>query len=66
MLEPFGLDVDAVRRQPQRLRQVELQQPVVPQHLDGDPLTGGGQLSAVIAAVLDQAQLVELLDHRGR
>ena len=40
MLEPVGLLVDGVDVQPERLREVELDQPVVPDHLERDPLAG--------------------------
>ena len=67
VLEPLGLDVHAVPGQAQRLGQVQLQQPVMAHQLDGDALAGVGQLGAVVALMLDQAHLGQLLDHgRGR
>ena len=38
VLEPVGLVVDVVDVDAERLREVELEQPVVADHLDGDPL----------------------------
>ena len=41
MLEHLGLVVHAVPRHAERLGQVELQQPVVAQHLERHPLARG-------------------------
>ena len=41
VLEPVGLVVHVVDVDPERLREVELEQPVVADHLERDPLAGG-------------------------
>ena len=42
VLEPVGLVVDVVDVEAERLRQVELEQPVVADHLERDPLARVG------------------------
>jgi len=67
MLEHFGLLVHAVPRHPEALHQVELEQPVMADHLEGDPPAGAGQRDPAITHVGDQPQLAQALDHpRGR
>ncbi len=65
VLEHLGLVVDLVPRHPERLGEVGLDQPVVSDHLERDPLPGLGQDHAVVGPVLDQAQLGHPLQHRG-
>ena len=66
VLERLGLLVHAVPRHAELLGEVELEQPVVAQHLERDALAVGRQLHAVVRHVLDQPALGELLDHRRR
>ena len=66
VLEHLGLGVDPVVGHPQRLGEVGLDQPVVADHLQRDLLAGRGQGDAPVGQVLDQAQLAEPLQHRGR
>jgi hypothetical protein len=56
MLESVGLGVDGVERQAQGLHEVLLQQPVMADHLERDPLALGRQRRPVVAPVLDEAQ----------
>src|SRR6185295_14239595 len=63
----LGLLVYAVPRHVELLGEVELEQPVVAQHLERHLLAGRGELHAAVGHVLGQAELGELLDHpRGR
>ena len=64
MLERLGLLVDAVPRHAEVLGEVELEQPVVAQHLQRDPLAGRRQQHAAVGHVLDEPALGELLEHR--
>ena len=57
MLEPLGLGVHLVPGEPQRLHQVQLEQPVVAHDLERDPLARRGQRGAVVALVIDQPEL---------
>ena len=66
MLEAVGLGVHRVDREAERLGQVLLEQPVVPDHLDRDALTRGVRRGAVVRLVLDEAELGQLLQHRRR
>ena len=69
VLEHLGLLVDAIPRHAQALDQVELEQPVVADHLERHAPAGVGEQHAVVAAVRDQAELAQALDHprrRGR
>src|SRR5581483_3645533 len=66
VLEPVGLGVDRVDVQAQRLRQVELEQAVVADHLHGDALARLRQPRAAVRHVLEQAERRELLHHRRR
>ena len=40
MLEPVGFRVHLVEAEAERLREVLLEQPMVADHLEGDPLAG--------------------------
>jgi len=63
----LGLVVDAVPRNPQRLRQIELEQPVVAQDLQGDPpALARSTRRPPLGHVLDQVEPLQLLDHGGR
>ena len=66
VLERLGLVVHAVPRHAEVLGEVELEQPVVAQHLERDALAGPGQLDALVGDVRGEAALGELLDHRRR
>src|SRR5918995_458122 len=65
VLETVGLVVDVVDAHAQRLRQVQLQQPVVADDLDRDAFAGGRQRDAAAALVLEQLERGELLHHRA-
>ena len=64
MLEPVGLVVDGVDVEAERLGEVELEQPVVADHLDRDALARVGQPRAAVGLVLEQVERRELLHHR--
>ena len=67
VLEHLGLVVDTVPRHVERLGEVQLEQPVVAQHLERDAHALGGQPHALVGHVRDEPELVELADHsRGR
>ena len=63
MLEPFGLVVDLVDVYAQCLREIELQQPVVPDHLERDLLARRGQRDAALRLVHGEIERGEFLDH---
>ncbi len=63
VLEHLGLLVDAVPRHAERFGEVELQQPVVAQHLEREPGARFRQPHAAVALVRDETELVELADH---
>ena len=56
VLEHLGLVVHAVPRHAEVLRQVELEQPVVAQHLERDPRALGGELHALVGLVRRRAR----------
>jgi hypothetical protein len=69
VLEPLGLLVDLIPGEPERLHEIQLQQPVVTHDLECHPLARWGEGGAVVALVHDQAEGRELLQHgrrRGR
>ena len=66
VLEHLGLVVHAVPRHAERLREVELEQPVVAEHLEREVAAAVGELDAVVGPVLDEAELGEALDHARR
>ena len=66
VLEHLGLLVDPVVGHPQGLGEVGLDQAVVADHLERDLFPGRGQDDPLVEGVLDQADLVEPLQHRGR
>ena len=56
MLEPVGLRVDGVDRQPEGLGKVLLEQPVVADDLESDLRPGLRQLDATVRRVVGQAE----------
>lgn len=63
MLEHLGLVVHAIPGHPQALDQVQLEQPVMANHLERNPLTGLGQGDPAVGLMGDQSELSETLDH---
>jgi hypothetical protein len=63
VFEHLGLVVDSIPRHAQRLREVELEQPVVAQHLQRERLAVAAQLDALVGDVAHQPAIGELLDH---
>src|SRR5262245_27974321 len=61
MLETVGLVVDVFDVQPERLGQVELEQPVVADHLDRDALPRLRETRTPVGLVIEQAERAELL-----
>src|SRR5215210_597205 len=66
MLEPVGLVVDRVEAELERSRQVELEQAVMTEHLERDPLAAPREAHPSVRLVVDEAARRELLHHRGR
>ena len=66
VLEPVGLIVDVLDVEPKGLGQVELEQPVVANHLDRDPLARSGETNALVGRVFDEVERRQLLDHLAR
>ena len=66
VLEPVGLVVHVVDADPERLREVQLEQPVVPDHLERHLLAGVRERDAPVGSVLGQPERGELLHHRAR
>ena len=66
MLEPVRLGVHLVETEAERLGEIELEETVVPDHLQRDSFAGGRQLGAAVALVLHEAERGQALDHRGR
>ena len=66
VLEPVRLGVNLVERHPERVRQVALEQAMVPQHLERAQPPLVGQHHAAVGRPLDEAELGEPLHHRGR
>src|SRR5436190_19538695 len=60
VLEPVGLVVDILDVEPEGAREVELEQPVVADHLERDLLAGRGEPDAAIGHVLDESERREL------
>ena len=65
VLEHLRLLVDAIPGHPEALHQVQLEQPVVADHLERDPPPGLGQRHAVVGLVGHEPELAEPLDHPG-
>src|SRR3954471_12902090 len=56
VLEPVGLVMDIVDGQTERLGEVELEQSVVTDHLDRDPLARGREADALVGRVVDELE----------
>ena len=65
VLEAIRFRVNSIKRVPEELREVQLDQPVEANHLEGQSLALVGELDAVVGSVLDEPQLDELPDHAG-
>ena len=63
VLEQLRLLVDEVPRHVEHLDEQQLEQPVVAQRPQRDPAALVGQLDALVALVLEQAELVEPAQH---
>ena len=63
VFEPVGLRMDGLDRDPERLGQIELEQAVMADDLERDPLPGGSQIDAAVGDVLGEPERRELLDH---
>ena len=66
VLEPLGLGMHLVPREPERLHQVELEQAVVADDLERRLRARVGQRDAVVRLVAHESHAREALDHRGR
>ena len=66
VLEPVGLRVHLVERHPERVGEVELEQPVMPQHLERAQTAALGEHDTAVRRPLDEAELGEPLHHRRR
>ena len=64
MLEHLGLLVHAVPRHAERLGEIELEQPMVAQHLERHPLARAREPHAVVGLARDEPERLEALDHR--
>src|SRR5690242_14620345 len=60
VLEPVGLVVDVSEVEAERLREVELEQPVMTDHLERDALAGRRQTDALVRRVLRESERGEL------
>ncbi len=65
VLEAVGLVVDVLDIEPERLREVELDQAVMADHLERHELAVRREPRAAVGLVLDQPERCELLHHRG-
>ena len=65
MLEFFGLMVNVLECVAEGLVQVEFEEPMMTDQLEGDAFTGWGQASAVVRFVFDQAKFGEAFEHFG-
>jgi hypothetical protein len=66
VLEPVALGVDGVEPELERFGQVELEQPVVTEHLERDSLAGWREPYATVELVVGEPERGELLRHSGR
>ena len=66
VLEPDRLVVHVVDADPERLGEVELEQPVVSDHLERHLLAGVRERDAAVGRVLGEPERRELLHHRAR
>ena len=65
MLQSLRLAVHLIPAVTQRLVQVQLQEPVVADHLEGHPLARRGQGDAAIGGMVHEPQRRQLLHHLG-
>ena len=65
VLEAVGLRVHRLDRDAQRLGQVQLEQAVMADDLECDPLAGGSQVDPAVGDVLGEPERRQLLDHRA-
>ena len=65
VLEPVGLGVHLVERHAEAVRQEQLEQPVMPQHLERDAPARLGQRHAAVRHAHDEPVGGELLRHRA-
>jgi hypothetical protein len=63
VLEPFSLLMHIVPREPHRFDEIEFEQPVVSNDFECHPLTGPGQLDALVRGVSDESLLGEPTHH---
>ena len=66
MLEHLRLRVDPVPWHAENISEEELDEAVMADDLEGDPLALGGQARAVVGLVLDDALVCQPLQHPGR
>ena len=66
VLEAIRLGVHLVPAEAERLHQVQLEQPVVPDDLERDALARDRERRPVVALVLDEAEARQALQHAGR
>ena len=64
VLEALGLGVHLVPREPERLHEVQLEQPVVADDLERGLRPGVGERHAVVALVAHESDARQALDHR--
>src|SRR5579863_726420 len=64
VLEHLGLGVNAIPGHAERIGEEALEEAVVADHLERHAPPGGGQAHPAVGLVRDEAQLVELLEHR--
>jgi hypothetical protein len=65
VFQALRLDVDVVDGQAQRLREVQLEQPMMPDHLERDLLARKRQIDPAIRLVHGEFERGELLHHRA-
>jgi hypothetical protein len=63
VLEHLSLVVDAIPGHAQALHQIQLEQPVMADHLQRDQLTGLGQGDPTVGLVSHEPELAQALDH---
>src|SRR5829696_2368019 len=57
--------MDEVEREPERVDEVALEQAVMPDHLERQPVPSLAERDAVVRLVRDEAELREALQHAG-
>jgi hypothetical protein len=65
VLEHLGLGVHLVPGHPEALNQEQLDEPVMPDHLEGDTPAPLGEADSAVALVLDEAERRKLPQHPG-